>query len=374
MRYNHYGQTGKMVSNLGFGCMRFSPDDEEGAIRAIHLAVQRGINYFDTAPGYCRDKSETFLGNALASLPSELRDTVFVSTKSSIDDDKTADAVRKRIDDQLSKLKIPRIHFYNMWCIMDLEHFQRVVAPNGPYEGVVKAKEEGLVEHIVCSTHAPSSDIITIVKADAFEGYTLGYNILNYTYRIEGVNAVASANRAIIAMNPLGGGLLTRDEQKLNILRDDESETFIAAALKFTLSNPMITIVLSGMANFREVEANVQTAESVHEPDPDTVQRIIDRFESLGESFCTGCRYCLEHCPEQIQIHLYASLWDKVRLKLDDEARRVYGIFTRKDDQWFKGKRAIDCTRCGECEAHCPQRLPIRQILENCDSYFERKE
>jgi len=370
MRYVEYGRTGKMVSVLGYGGMRFVPDDEESATVALHRAVERGINYFDTAPGYCKDKSETFFGNALTTLPAHVRDTLFISTKSSIDVDKTADDVRKRIDDQLQKLKVDRITFYNMWCLMDLEQFHQVMAPGGPYEGALKAQKEGLIEHISCSTHASSQDIIKILAADMFEGYTLGYNILNYTFRRDGVRAIAAAQRAVIAMNPLAGGLLTRDEERLSILKDDDSESFVAAALKFTLSNPDITIVLAGMRNAAEVDANADTAESVSSPDPKLVQNIITKFESLGESFCTGCGYCLEHCPENIQINLYASLWDRVRLKLEDEATRVYGVFTKNDDQWFKGKRATDCTECGECEDHCTQKLPIREFLKNCAAFF----
>jgi hypothetical protein len=171
-------------------------------------------------------------------------------------------------------------------------------------------------------------------------------------------------------MNPLGGGMLTRDEKMLSVLREDESDSFIAAALRFNFSHPEITVVLAGMKNAAEVEFNVDVAESVREPDPEVVKRLIQKFESLGESFCTGCRYCLEHCPEEIQIHLYAGLWDRVRMKLPEDAKRVYKIYLDGDDHWLKGKRASSCTQCGECEEACTQKLPIREYMENIAKFL----
>jgi predicted aldo/keto reductase-like oxidoreductase len=370
MRYKVFGKTGKKVSILGFGGMRFDPKEEDLAIRTVHRAVDLGINYIDTAPGYCEDRSETFIGNALALLPEEKKQKVFVSTKSHYRSDPTADDVRRRIEDQLKKLKLHKIHFYNMWCLMDMQQFETIMAPGGPYEGVVEAKREGLIEHICATAHASGKDIAEYVKAGVFEGITLGYNIMNHTFRKEGLEAAAAAGLGVVTMNPLGGGMLTKHERMLSALKDHESDSFIAAALRFNLSHPEITVVLSGMKNEKEVEANVKTAESVEKPDAATAKKLLKRFESLGESFCTTCGYCLEHCPEKIQIPLYASMWDRVRMKQPVEVRRLYKIYLMDDERWLKGKRASDCTQCGECEAHCTQKLPIKEYMSNIAEFL----
>ncbi len=373
MRYKRFGRTEKKVSVLGFGGMRFDPKDEETAIEAVLRAAESGINYFDTAPGYCEDTSETFIGKALSMLPPEKKEKIFVSTKTHIRADPTADDVRRRIEDQLKKLKRDKIDFYNMWCIMDLGHFGNIMAPRGPYEGALKAREEGLIDHICASTHASGEDIAEIVDAGVFEGITMGYNILNHEFRKKGLEAAAKAGYAVVTMNPLGGGMLTRDEERLSLLKESETDSFIAAALRFNLSHPEITVVLSGMKNAAEVEFNVGVAESVKGPDPRVIERLIRKFESLGESFCTGCMYCLESCPESIQIHLYAAMWDRVRMKQADETRRVYELYLKDDDRWLKGKRASDCTQCGECEKACTQKLPIREYMKNIAGFLDEE-
>jgi predicted aldo/keto reductase-like oxidoreductase len=370
MRYKEFGKTGKKVSVLGFGGMRFDPKDEKTSIRAVQRAAELGITYFDTSPGYCEDTSETFIGKALSVLPREVQEGLYISTKSHIGADPKADDVRRRIDDQLKKFKRDKIQFYNMWCILDLEQFDKIMAPGGPYEGAQKAKKEGLIEHICASTHASGEEIAEIIKAGVFEGITLGYNILNHEFRKEGMKAATEAGCAVVTMNPLGGGMLTRDEDRLSVLKEDDSDSYIAAALRFNFMHPEITVVLSGMKNAGEVEFNVGVAESVKEPDPEIVKRLIEKFASLGESFCTSCRYCLEHCPEKIQIHLYAGLWDRVRMKLPDDARRVYKVYLAGEDNWLKGKRASDCTQCGECEQACTQKLPIREYMESIAEFL----
>ena len=143
MHYKEFGKTGKQVSVLGFGGMRFDPKDEDLAVSTIQRAAELGVNYFDTAPGYCEDDSETIIGKALAGLPSSLRNKLFVSTKSHFKAEPTAKDVRKHIDSQLVKLQRDKFEFYQMWCLMDLEQFHAIMQPDGPYEGALQAKKEG---------------------------------------------------------------------------------------------------------------------------------------------------------------------------------------------------------------------------------------
>jgi len=159
MIYKEYGKTGKKVSALGFGGMRFNKEeydkDIEKCADIVRYASSKGINYFDTAPGYCEDKSEIIMGAAFKNMPNPF----FVSTKSNYWSDKTADDVRRRCETSIERLGVDKINFYHMWCIMNMEHYRNVMAPGGPYEGALKLKEEGLIDHICISTHATGLQI-----------------------------------------------------------------------------------------------------------------------------------------------------------------------------------------------------------------------
>ena len=147
-----FGITGKEVSVLGFGGMRFGPDDDRGAELVRHVLAS-GINYIDTAPTYCDSRSESIIGRGIRGW----KGVFYLSTKSTFGQDPTADAVRRRIEISLERLGVETITFFNMWGVNSLGLFREVMAPGGPFEGAVRAREEGLVEHICISTHARGS-------------------------------------------------------------------------------------------------------------------------------------------------------------------------------------------------------------------------
>ena len=83
MIYNQYGKTGKRVSAVGFGGMRFDTSKPEAENAELLLYAQsKGINYFDTAPEYCNDRSKDIFGIALKQM-ADTRDQWYVSTKDS---------------------------------------------------------------------------------------------------------------------------------------------------------------------------------------------------------------------------------------------------------------------------------------------------
>ena len=202
MIYKEYGQTGKKVSAVGCGGMRFLKEDYEkdiGKCAEIVLRAQElGINYFDTAPGYCDDKSELIFGRAFAQMKGEY----YVSTKCALWDATTADEARQMLEQSLTRLHRDKITFYNLWCIKRMEEYERFMKKGGVYEGIVKAQEEGLVEHICFTTHLAGEDIAKIAQTGLFAGVTLGYNAVNFAYRQAGVDACAKEERASSIASP----------------------------------------------------------------------------------------------------------------------------------------------------------------------------
>lgn len=360
MIYKPYGKTGKKVSAIGFGGMRF-PDNcsiEEGA-EVVRYANQLGINYFDTAPNYCLDRSEDIFGEAFKNMPHDF----YVSTKSSLSADPTADDVRRRLERSLKRMGLEKINFYNMWCILTYDQYKKVIAKDGPYWGALKAKEEGLIDHLVFSTHASGEEIRMMVEDGLFEGVTLGYNAVNFPYRAEGIEAAYKHGLGVVTMNPLGGGLIPQHQDYFSFLRQNEEESTVQAALRFNASHESISVVLSGMGSCEEVKHNVEAVKNIEVFGKEKIDAIKGNLREEMNGFCTTCQYC-KHCPKGIDIPLFMEMYNSYILTGLDGVKAKY----EENKNWGlikEGKPgAADCIKCGKCEKLCTQKLDIVKRLE----------
>nr|WP_307992053.1 aldo/keto reductase [uncultured Niameybacter sp.] len=360
MIYKPYGKTGKKVSAIGFGGMRF-PDNcsiEEGA-EVVRYANQLGINYFDTAPNYCLDRSEDIFGEAFKNMPHDF----YVSTKSSLSADPTADDVRRRLERSLKRMGLEKINFYNMWCILTYDQYKKVIAKDGPYWGALKAKEEGLIDHLVFSTHASGEEIRMMVEDGLFEGVTLGYNAVNFPYRAEGIEAAYKHGLGVVTMNPLGGGLIPQHQDYFSFLRQNEEESTVQAALRFNASHESISVVLSGMGSCEEVKHNVEAVKNIEVFGKEKIDAIKGHLREEMNGFCTTCQYC-KHCPKGIDIPLFMEMYNSYILTGLDGVKAKY----EENKNWGlikEGKPgASDCIKCGKCEKLCTQKLDIVKRLE----------
>jgi uncharacterized protein len=358
MIYREFGKTNKKVSVISLGGMRFGEDEDE-AVEVIQKAYSLGINYFDTAHLYCNSRSEHIFGKAFKNMKGEY----YVSTKSMVSKDPTGQDVRNRIEASLKIMGIEKIHFFYMWCIMDLEEYHRIMVPGGPYEGALQAKKEGLIDHILFSTHCKGEDIVKIIEDQVFEGVLLGYNVINHPFRQLAVDSALKHNIGVVTMNPLGGGLIPQHKEYFNFLRERENETVSQAALRFNAAQKGITTVLSGMGTIKEVEENVDT---INYPLTISQQKIIEIREKITDTMnvlCTNCGYC-DKCPEKIKIPKYLEAYNLLLLKDPEEMKkRIYWL---KENKSLKDKDAspLDCTACGKCEKLCTQKLPIIERLK----------
>lgn len=362
MRYRTFGKTGREVSVLGFGGMRFTEDDDE-ALATVRRAVELGINYIDTAPGYCNDRSEDLIGRALEGI----RDKVFLSTKSHISRDATASEVRKRIETSLEWFRSERIEFYQMWNIQTWEQFEKVIATGGPYEGAQKAKEESLISHICFTTHAPGDVIRRVIESGLFEGVTMGYNVINAPFRREGIDAAREAGIGAVSMNSLAGGLIPRGRDFFSKASDDAGSV-IATALRHNIVTPGLTIALSGMGTVAQVEENVAALSQEIEPDENIVREIQAAFKALGEKFCTSCGYCLP-CPSGVPIHVYMKALDTERIAGEQEAQKYFRSVVPVIKKNPDCKPAADCDECGKCEELCTQSLAVMARMKEAAKY-----
>ena len=192
MYYKEYGHTGMKVSAVGLGTMRYDPDDIalgklEKCAEIPLYALEKGINYWDTAPGYCEDKSEIVTGIALSQVK---RSDVFVTSKTNLttlDGHTDRDSFRRRLETSLKRLKTDYIDFYHMWCMLNLDSYREHMETL--YRFFEEAQSEGLIRNIVFSSHMQGNDIEKAVSDGKFKGMLIGYNALNYRYRQSGIES-----------------------------------------------------------------------------------------------------------------------------------------------------------------------------------------
>ena len=362
MYYKEYGNTGMKVSAIGFGAMRYDEEDVsagrfEKCAEIPLYALEKGINYWDTAPYYCHDRSEIITGIAVRQVK---RSDIYLTSKTNfgtIGKNPTRDAFRKRLETSLTRLQTDYIDFYHMWCLLDLASWERhMELLYGFFE---EAQSEGLIRNIVFSSHMAGNDIEKVVDSNKFKGMLIGYNALNYRFRQSGIRKAYENGMGVVVMNPLGGGMIPTNAKAFSYLTEDTALTVPQAALRFVASHKEITVTLNGFTTKAHVDDAVKAVENLEEK---TAQKIVAHNKEIGESFnnlCTGCGYC-KGCPKDIPIPKYMDAYNQYLFTGEMTACQE-----RLDMHWGIAKdMAGDCVACQKCEHECTQHLPIIERLK----------
>jgi len=362
MLYREYGQTGKKVSLLGFGGMRFSHiDDHDECVRMMITAAEGGVNYFDTAPGYFETKSETVFGKGFKELkrrglPFYSATKTFASTES---------AIRREIDAQLKRLGISTIDFYHVWCITALDNWQSR-KKDGILQTFRKLKEEGLINHICISNHLINDEIRELLLEGVFEGVLFGYSAYNFKTRQAAFDAIKEKRLGAVVMNPLGGGIIPENPDQFNFLKRPGEGT-VAAALRFLWDHPEISVTLVGFAALEHVREALAAMEGYIPRSEAELAAVKAKADISLEGLCTGCAYCTGSkaepgCPQNIPIPKYMDAYNHKLLSKpgtkDPIGERLYWHWD------LERSDAGNCISCGQCEKACTQHINIIDRLK----------
>ncbi|MCL2647799.1 MAG: aldo/keto reductase [Phycisphaerales bacterium] len=339
--------------------------DVEVSVALLRKAVERGVNYFDTAVFYNERLSEQTLGQAMRGL----RDKIYLSTKCPGWESQKPGDYRRTLEAQLKRLETSYIDFYHFHGI-SYDNFFETDQRTGWIDDARKAKEEGLIKHISFSYHGKSGDIQKLVDLGLFETMLCQYNVLDRSNE-EGMKYAKSKGLGVAVMGPLGGGRISglpkKTAEKLGIKAVASAEL----GLRFVASNPNVDVLLSGMSSETQLEENVEYVSrlaSLSASELDAIDTMMKENKRLAELYCTGCKYCVP-CPHGVEIpHIFKMV----------NYHRIYGIkeYAKK---WYdgigtgdlKGKKADACTECGECEEKCPQKIEIRKQLKEAVELFK---
>ena len=362
---------GNPISQLGYGCMRFtrkgSGIDYEKAEKEVLLAIEKGVNYFDTA--YIYPGNEECLGWILEK--NHCRDKVNIATKLPQYLLRSAAAIDKTFREELSRLRTDHIDYYLMHMFTDYAEWVRL-QKLGIEQWIARQKEEGRIRYIGFSYHGDTEMFLKILDAYDWDFCQIQYNYLDEHTQAgkTGLQAAAKKGIPVIIMEPLRGGkLVNLPEQAKQVLASHgKGYTPAELGLRWLWNQPEVTCVLSGMNSEEMVSENIRIAsktEPGHLTEEDMeivaqIRQIIRQREKVG---CTGCRYCMP-CPKGVDIpgnfHYYNLMYMEKKSSARKEFARNMGL--RKEPGF-----ATQCVGCGLCEKHCPQHLPIRQKLKEAD-------
>ena len=372
--------TGDEVSILGFGCMRFKRNlaatDMEKAERQVRLAIEAGVNYFDTA--YVYPGSEKAIGSILAKTDEagkKLRDRVFIATKLPLMMVKSREDMERYLAASLERLGMTYIDYYLVHSLNSFQGWERG-KKLGAIEFLEKAKADGRIGHIGFSWHGNLMDFRAVIDDYGWEFCQIQYNYLDEHFQAgtEGLKYAAAKGVGVIVMEPLRGGMIVGKmppEAKAEIegYRDAGGNRRTAAdwALRWVWDHPEVACALSGMNDDAQVEENALAAQdalpgALTEEDLAMIGRVRDIFGRAIDIGCTGCAYCMP-CPHGVDIPFCFSARNSYAMFGGISPKFSYN-FTLRPTKSKPSGRASACRKCGACEAKCPQRLPIMKGLE----------
>lgn len=381
MLYRKMPMNGDELSILGFGAMRLPTKedgsiDEEKAKQMVRHAIDKGVNYIDTAWPYHMGKSEPFLGRALAD---GYREKVKLATKLPQWMVKRREEMDRFLNAQLEKLNTDHIDYYLIHSLVGSSW--KTIRDLGVADFLDRAKADERIINAGFSYHGNAEDFKDVVDGYDWDFCQIQYNFLdeNTQAGAQGLEYAASHGLGVVIMEPLRGGNLVDPVpcEVMDIWNEaDTKRTPVQWALRWIWNHPEVTVVLSGMSEPYQVEENLKAAEegladSLTAKDLELVDRVAKKYKELTKIGCTNCRYCMA-CPQGVDIpacfEMYNNLYmfgGKDRLLLMYAAK--LGGILRGTERNF----ASQCVNCGQCLNACPQNLPIPELLEKVAEEFE---
>lgn len=380
MLFRRMNKVASDLSILGFGCMRLPVTkdghiDEKHATDMLRYAIDHGVNYVDSAFPYHNGESEPFLGRALQD---GYREKAFVATKLPSWLIKSREDMDRYLDEQLKRLQTDHIDFYLVHGLM--KPFWENLSSLGIDEFLDDALADGRIKYAGFSFHDELALFKEIVDSYDWTFCQIQFNFMDEQYQAgtEGLEYAADRGLGIVVMEPLRGGMLTKEIPSINNIwkKAPARRSLSEWALRWVWNHPKVTVVLSGMSSQEQVEQNVAYAEnglpnSLSQNELDLFKEAETEYAKRIKVPCTGCRYCMP-CPSNVSIPECFEMYNQACMfDAPDVAGINYSIVSGGMLSGSPGF-ASQCQECKECEEKCPQGIPIREHLKKVASKFGR--
>jgi predicted aldo/keto reductase-like oxidoreductase len=334
------GQTDLEIAPISFGAITLRQLDEDAVRRLVKEAIDRGINYFDTAHSYA-DTSRR-----LGSILPEVRDDLYLGAKVL---DRGEEEAYQRLVSSLEDLNVDSTDI--MWLhAVDLEEtLDEVLGDAGALRAILRCRDEGLTRFTGITGHRP--DILAqAVKRFPFDAVMTP---INYLYRF----SFGAESGLIPLCLSRGVGIVAIKPRAYQRLPD------MLTAYNYVLSQGAATIIPHG--SVAELNAAMDLMDELREMTATEVEQILGRSPEL-EGRCRQCGYC-QPCPQGIDIPLILKLsdmWHGPHRVTELNPGYPVQAWSRKTYLELHPK-ADACNSCAVCEARCPHGVEIIQELKD---------
>lgn len=355
------------ISLLGLGAMRLPMNtngiDYAELDKMIDIAIENGINYFDTAYVYHGGISEVALKKSLVQR--------YDRSQYILADKMSGWLVKERADfdkifnEQLERLGVDYIDYYLLHSL-DKSKLSVYDKFQG-YEWLKSLKLKGKVRHIGFSFHDTPELLEEFLKNHLemdFVQLQINYLDWDLIKSKECYEIARKYNMPISIMEPLKGGTLATMPLKIeNMFKTTTPNMSTASwAFRFLAQQEGIMTILSGMSNVEQISENIELFKSIqplNDNEKSTLKETLVEFSKLSTIPCTACKYCVE-CPKNIDIPSIFGTYNQYKRNPDNAWNAGMMYRTNID------VKATECIECRKCEGHCPQSIEIVKQLKVC--------
>jgi predicted aldo/keto reductase-like oxidoreductase len=369
MQYRSFPKINWKPSALGFGAMRLPILDNDAAkvdvpeaVKMIRYAIDKGVNYLDTAYFYHGGNSERVVGLALQD---GYRQKIKLATKFPARDVNSRDDFDSAFQKQLDRLQTDHVDFYL------LHGLHRTVWEKLQSMGIIKWLEEQVAKDRVSFLGFSFHDDYPLFKqiVDAYDNWVfcqIHYNFMDEDYQAgrRGLEYAASKKLGVIVMEPLRGGQLARrpPEAVADVWKYAQVQRSpVDWAFRWVWNQPEVSLLLSGMNSLTQVEENVEIADSagnsrLSQYEMELIGRVKEAYKGACPIPCTACRYCMP-CPNGVEIPLIFRIYGEMTMY--NEAKMAKMRYNGGFWGVTKNQDASNCVECGKCVEACPQHIDI---------------
>ena len=353
----------------------FTSIDYEQVNRMVDAYMDAGFNHFDTAYVYHEGIGEkVFKRCVVERYP---RESFKIATKLPLFVITEESQLEPIFKEQLENCGVD---YFDYYMLHNVSGFTETAWKNVDlYSFIQKKKEEGFIKHIGISTHGNAEFLEEIL----FEHPELEFVLLQINYLDwddEGIESrkclevARKYNKAVMIMEPYKGGFLADvPEEAEKLMKDyNPDKSVVSWAMRF-VANLDACVVLTGASSLDQLESNILEINNADPLNDDELNILEDVSEIINSNItvdCTKCRYCVDSCPEEIDIAKIFDLYNKHKmLGIDDwtPLGNAYLNYSKLPDVGI----ASDCSECETCIEECPQQIDIPEVLKDVAKTFE---